>query len=101
METEPIILIEKLNDRHKRRQSQFEAEKLLDDLLNVVDIMYKDIFDDEIDESYERLYNFHLEQYGRVVEWNYKVRKPKFFRINENHFAELFKPIEYEINSTF
>ena len=66
----------------------------MNDLLRITEQFLEDVFDEEIEDDYVCIYNLHLERFGRAVDWNYEHRKPKYFRINDNYFSQLFRPIE-------
>ena len=94
IKTEMLIPVVNINNRHKRRQAEFEADKISTELLTITHTFHALLFDEMLNIDYFQLYTHYLEEYTRAVDFNNRVRKPRYFRINECYFSDLFKPLE-------
>ncbi len=76
---------EMMNDRKR-----FQPE--LDRLCQIRDFFVDDLFN--TNRKYVDLYSMYLVSYQEVCNYINRVKKPKYWIINSEFFAEAFKPIE-------
>jgi hypothetical protein len=80
--------------RIARRGIVFEANKISPLLLDIDDDFIKDLFESPEEDSYKEIYNFYLERYEQRALWVKEVIKPRYTRVYDKHFVDLFKPLE-------
>ena len=79
--------------RHQRRQELLELDDLNKLVYRVEEIFYNFVFDQPKVE-YKDAYVTCLKLYKDVCNYIKSVKKPKWYRINENYFYEQFAPVE-------
>jgi hypothetical protein len=79
--------------RNQKRKVIFEYERFAERLIEVENMFYNQLFEDN-EFTYHDLYIHYLQQYKDVCFWVGEVIKPKYWKVNEFYFNQLFEPIE-------
>lgn len=81
-------------NRSQNRTYLKSANKINKEVDDIEQMFLADLFlvgEDRL--SYSDIYNFHLDQFKRVVKWHIEHGKHKNVVINEAYFVDTYKPI--------
>ncbi|NBK22751.1 MAG: hypothetical protein EOM68_12065 [Spirochaetia bacterium] len=84
-------------NRDQKRLHLNEYARLIPHLRQVDNDFLYDLLISE--EGYRDIYTKHLEMYLKRVKWMNEMLKPTCFRINEDYFVDMYKPLEDEVQS--
>ena len=85
---------EDLVSREAKRQYQFEAAKVIEDLSNVNDEFLVDLFDDCDHMEYQRMYAHYLKWWTGICQWYKAYGKLRYVKINDDWFVDNYRPLE-------
>lgn len=81
-------------NRSQNRNYLKSANKINKDVDDIEQMFLADLFiEDGGNYSYSDIYNFHLNEFKRIIKWHNAHGKHKNVVINESYFVDAYKPI--------
>jgi hypothetical protein len=89
----PVVYKNTPNNRHFKRQCEFEYKKYTDKIYELEELFYEALFTAE-DFNYEIIYLAFLESYRELYEKIVNISKPKYTIVNEFYWSDMFAPAD-------